>query len=220
MIDYSRSPISELHLGKFTTCTEFQSWKVNLKTEVCSKTADPHVTMHWVKEVEIAKSIDDLMTSRSIVGRTEFTDYDLLDAMNASALKKLLDRHVYFRRRVSVEEQRAQRYDRFLRGSQIAHMIYEHFRANGAYEAVQGLSDLCNTSSQNDDVEDFDVIWDHELLSVSEMPCRNGPGRFVHINIAGFCAASDCIGFARPRDCSKQWATKLFKIEDICKTAY
>ena len=72
--------------------------------------------MHWIKEVEIAKSIDELMTSRSILGRSDFTDYDMLDAMIAFALKRLLDKHIHFRKRVSVEEQRAQSYDRFLRG--------------------------------------------------------------------------------------------------------
>ena len=63
------------------------------------------------------------------------------DAMMASALKKLLT-HVHFRKRVSVEDQRAKKHYRFLRGRQIAYMIYEYFRATGAYEAVQGLSDL------------------------------------------------------------------------------
>ena len=52
------------------------------------KTADPHLTMHWIKEVEIAKSIDEPMTSRSIVGQNDFPDHDVLDAMIASALKK------------------------------------------------------------------------------------------------------------------------------------
>ena len=50
------------------------------------------------------------MTSRSIAERTHFLEYDMLDAMTASALKKLLDKHVHFRRRVSVEEQRAQKF--------------------------------------------------------------------------------------------------------------
>ena len=126
--------------------------------------------MHWIKEVEIAKSIDELMTSRSIVGRNDFPDYDMLDAMIASALKRLLDKRVHFRKRVSVEEQRAQKYDRFLRGRQIAYMIYEHFRATGACEAVQGLSDLFSKRLQNDDVQDFDVRWDQALLSASDMP--------------------------------------------------
>ena len=49
-------------------------------------------------------------------------------------------------------------------------MIYEYSRANGACEAVQGLSTLFSTSLQNDDVPDFDIRWDHALLPVSEMP--------------------------------------------------
>ena len=65
--------------------------------------------MHWINEVEIAKSIDDLMTSQSITGRRDFSHYDMLDAMIASALNRLLAKHVHFRRRVSVEEQRAQK---------------------------------------------------------------------------------------------------------------
>ena len=65
--------------------------------------------MRWTKEGEIAKSIHKLMTSRSIVGRNDFPDYDMFDAI---------------RKRVSVEGQRAQKYDRFLRRRQSANMIY------------------------------------------------------------------------------------------------
>ena len=49
-------------------------------------------------------------------------------------------------------------------------MICEHVRATGAYEAVQGHSDLFTMSLQNDDVQDFDVRWDQALLSVSKIP--------------------------------------------------
>ena len=79
--------------------------------------------MLWIKEVEIAKSIDELMTSRSIVLK-DFLDFDMLDVLIASALKKLLNMQSHFRVRVSVEEQCAQKHDRFSRGRQIAHMIY------------------------------------------------------------------------------------------------
>ena len=44
-------------------------------------------------------------------------------------------------------------------------MISEHFRATGAHEAVQGLSDLFTVRLQNDDVQDFDVRWDQGLFS-------------------------------------------------------
>ena len=170
VMDYPRYSILEMHLGKFLDPMEFLKWKINLKTEVCSKTADPHLTLQWTKEVQIAKCIGELMTSRSVVGRTDFPDYDMLDAMIASALQKLLDKHVHFRRSVSVEEQRAQKYDRFLRGRQIAFMIYEHFRATGAYDAAQGLSDLFNVRLQNDDVQNFNTRWAQALLSASEVP--------------------------------------------------
>ena len=170
MIDYPTYPASELHLGKFPDSVEFQSCKVNFETQVCTKTADSHITMHWIKEVEMAKSIDERVTSRSIVGRTNSPDFDVLDAMIASALKTLLDKHIHFRRRVSVEEQRAQTCDRFLRGRQVAYMIFVRFHATRAYEAVQGLPDLFSFRLQNDDVQDFDVRWDQPLLSASEVP--------------------------------------------------
>ena len=169
MMDYPRLPFTELNLGKFPDSMEFQSWKVNFRTEVCLRTADPQITVHWIKEVEIAKSIDELMTWRLIVEH-DFPDFDMLDAIIAFALKKLLNTQIHIRKRVSVEEQRDQKHDRFLRGRQTAHMICEYFRATGAYEAAQGLSDLFAVSLQNDDVQDFDFRWDRALLSVSAMP--------------------------------------------------
>ena len=71
-----------------------------------------------------------------------------------------------------MEEQRARKkeHDRFLRGRQIAYMIDEYFRATGAYEAVQRLSDLFARSLPNDGVQDFDVKWDDAVLSVSKIP--------------------------------------------------
>ena len=119
--------------------------------------------MFWIKEVEIAKTIDELATSRSIMEQPNFPDFDVLDAMIASALKKRLYTQSNFRKRVGVEEQRAQNSDRILRGRQIAYMIHEYFGATSANEAVQGPADLFTLSLQNDDVQDFDVRWDHAL---------------------------------------------------------
>ena len=93
----------------------------------------------------------------------------MFDAKIASALKQILT-SVHFRMRVSVEEERAQKDDLFLRGRQIAHMTHEHFRATGAHEAVQGPSDLFNTRLDNDNVQDFHTRWDQALLAASEIP--------------------------------------------------
>ena len=47
--------------------------------------------------------------------------------------------------------------DRFLRGRQIAFMIYEYFRVTGAQEAVLDYSDLFRITLHGDDVQDFDT---------------------------------------------------------------
>ena len=51
MVDYPRIPITGKHLGNFLDSTEFQSWKVNFKNQVCTRTADLQITMHWVEIV-------------------------------------------------------------------------------------------------------------------------------------------------------------------------
>ena len=72
VINYPRIPITEWNIGKVPDSVEFQSWKCNFTTEVCLRTADPQVTMLWIKEVEIATSIDELVTSRSITRQPNF----------------------------------------------------------------------------------------------------------------------------------------------------
>ena len=52
-------------------------------------------------------------------------------------------------------------------------MIYDHFRATGAYDIAQGLSDLFNICLHDDDVQDFDTRWDQVLLPTSEIPQEN-----------------------------------------------
>ena len=67
--------------------------------------------------MEVAKSVDDLMTSQSIE-RHAFLDFEILDAKIASPLKRIITNQ-YF--------SHAQKYERFQRGRQIALNIYEHF---------------------------------------------------------------------------------------------
>ena len=143
MMDHTRFPTSEMHQGKFPDSLEFQSWKLNFKTEVYSISANPHVTMHRIKEVEIAKSIGELITSCSIFGRTDFPDNEMLDAMIASALKRLLDKHVHFRKKSKWRRATCSKIRPVLtRKADCLHDLRAF--SCGAYAAVQGLSDLCN----------------------------------------------------------------------------
>ena len=53
--------------GKFHDHNEFQSWIVNFRREVCSKAKNPTVALQWIKEIEADKSLDDLITPKSIM---------------------------------------------------------------------------------------------------------------------------------------------------------
>ena len=88
--------------------------------------------MLWIKEVEMVESVDDLKSSRSIRG-TQGPDFEVLDAKIASALNRII------KKKVSLEEMKAQKEDHFLRGRQIAYLIYEYFRVTGANESVEKL---------------------------------------------------------------------------------
>ena len=62
----------------------------------------------------------------------------LLDAKIASAVK---------RRKVSLEEPKAQEEDRLLRGTQSAYMINDYFRLAGAHDTVLDYADLFSITS-------------------------------------------------------------------------
>ena len=86
--------------------------------------------MQWIKEVEMVDSVDELRSSSSTRG-ISMPNFEVLDARIASALNKIIH-NSHFKRKISLEEQKAQKEDRFLRGRQIAYLIYEQFRVTGA----------------------------------------------------------------------------------------
>ena len=115
MMDYPRFPSPELHLGNFLTLWNFKAGKSTSRLKFVQEQQILRSLCIGSKKLRWQSELTNFMTSRSIVGRDDFPDFDMLDAMIASALKKLLNTHVHFRKRVSVEEQRARKHERFLR---------------------------------------------------------------------------------------------------------
>ena len=97
-------------------------------------------------------------------------NFVVLDGKIASALNRIIHKS-HFKRRVSLEEQKAQKEDRFLRGKQIAYLIYEYFRVTGANDSVEDFADLsCTIVLRDDDIQEFDSKWDGILLSMTKIP--------------------------------------------------
>ena len=166
--DHQRLQISDLHFDKFPTPATFACWKIRFKTEVCTCSQFPTEAMQWIKEVELVDSVDQLRSSLSI-RRISMPNFEVLDARIASALNKIIH-NSQFKRRISLEEQKAQKEDRFLRGRQIAYLIYDYFRVTGSHESVENYTDLFTIVLRNDDVQEFDSKWDGILLSMTKIP--------------------------------------------------
>ena len=129
--DQQRLQISDLHFDKFPAPANFACWKIRFKTEVCTCSQFPTEAMQWIQEVELVDSVDELRSSLSVRG-ISMPNFEVLDARIASALNKIIH-NSQFKRRISLEEQKAQKEDRFLRGRQIAYLIYEYFRVTGVH---------------------------------------------------------------------------------------
>ena len=75
---------------------------------------------------------------------------------------------------------KAQKQDRFLRGRQIAYLVYEYFRVTGANDSVENFTDLFTISLRNDDIRnstqsgtEFYCPWRKSHLTTSWKHCTN-----------------------------------------------
>ena len=64
--------------------------------------------MQWIKEVEMVDSVDDFKKSSSSIRGISMPNFEVLDARIASALNKIIH-NSHFKRRISLEEQKAQK---------------------------------------------------------------------------------------------------------------
>ena len=155
-------------LTKFPRPATFSCWKIRFKSEVCNCSQLPTEAMQWIKEVELVDSVDEFGSSSSILGISTPT-FEVLDVRIASALFKIIH-NSHFKRKISLVEQKAQKEDRFLRGRQIAYLIYDRFRVTGTHDSVENYTDLFTIVLRNDDIQEFDSMWDGILLSMTRIP--------------------------------------------------
>ena len=169
--------------------------------------------MQWTKEVEMGDSVDDLKSSSSLRG-ISMPNLEVFDARIASALNKIIY-NSHFKTRISLEEQKAQKQDRFLRGRQIAYLIYEYFRVTGANDSVENYADLFTISLRNDDIQEFDSKWDGTLLSMTKIPPD-----IVQIKNTRVWETQDRIGIVWPGDSSEEIRTWISQSENYGEKKY
>ena len=98
---------------------------------------------------------------------TRGPDFEVLDARIASALHRITQ-NTRFKKEVSLEEMKAQKEDRFLRGRQIAYLVYDYFWVTGANDSVENYADLFTSSLRNGDIQEFDKVG--RFFSMTQIP--------------------------------------------------
>ena len=115
----------------------------------------------WILEVEMANSVDELKSSCSIQVITPFFP------MSSCSTRGL---HQSWARLSRIPRKKDQKADRFLRGRQIAYLIYENIRVTGVDDSVLDHADLFAVVLRNDNIQEFDTRWDEILWSMEQFP--------------------------------------------------
>ena len=168
MVGQQRQQISELQFDKIPFPQSFFGVE-----DTIQKSSDYqfwfsigcYVVDHRSRDVN---SLDELKSSRSVC-REDFPNFGMLDAKIASARNKIIQ-NSQFKKKVSLEEQKAQKEDRFLRGRQITFIIYDYLRVTGAHDTALDYADLFSVALHDDNVQEFDTRWDEVQLSMSKIP--------------------------------------------------
>ena len=143
----------------------------------------------------------------------------MLDAKIASALNKIIQTS-HFKKKAILEEQSAQIEDRFLRGRQIAFMIYDYFRVTGAHDAVLDYVDLFSVTLHGDDIQEFDTRWDEVLLSMSKIPSHDFLESLCKLRVRESAQFETVVRIVRHGDSSEDVDAQLSKIEDNGEEEY
>ena len=120
----------------------------------------------------------------------------------------------HFKRRTSLEEQKAQKEDRYFSGRQIAYLIYEYFRVTGANDSVENYADLFPIGLRNDDIQEFDSKVGRNFIINDKNSTWWHLGRIVQIKSARVWETQDRIGIVWSGESLEENRTWLSQIED------
>ena len=162
MIDYPRFSISLLHLGNFPDSVIFHCWKVIFKTDVCRN--------QQIKEVEQAKTIDEPMTSRSIVGETIAPTAFFFLRCFCVCIEKTSRQSYSLPQKRKCRRAACSKYDDSYEREKIALHDVRAFPCNRRLWSGTRTLRFVQHAFADDDVQDFDVWWCQALLSANEMP--------------------------------------------------
>ena len=127
------------------------------------------------------------------------------------------EQNTRFKRKVSLEELKAPKGDRFLRGRQIAYLIYEYFRVTGANDSVENYAGpIYNCSSKWWYSGNRFEMGRNSIIDDAN-PIRWHLGKLVHIKNTRVWETQDRIGIVQYGDSSEESWTWLHRLKTMLK---
>ena len=209
--DQQRLQISDLHFDKFPHQLRLLAGRSDSRPRYVLVHNSPTEAVQWIKEVEMVDSVDDWRSSPSMRG-ISMPKLEVPDARIASALNKII-RNSHFKRRNSLEEQKAQKQEPF--PSWQADCLLDLRLLLGHWNPWF-CRELCRPIHYQSTKRRYLGIWfemGRNFIVHDENPAWWHLGRFVQIKNTSVWETEDRIGIVWPGDSSEEVRTWLSQIE-------
>ena len=167
--------------------------------------------MLWIKEVEMAGSLDEVKSSRSMYGK-HFPKFEMLDAKIASALNKIIQNSQFKKKNQSGGAESPKR-GSVSEGDKSPFMIYDNFRVTGAHDVVLDYADLFSVTLRDHNIQEFDARWDEVLSSMTQIPSDDILGSLYTLRIRESDQLKKRIGIVRHGDSSEDIGSQISEVE-------
>ena len=117
----------------------------------------------WWGEIERAQTFEELEDSG---------EFETLDAKAADSLSKLVHGDLA-RQLLIMETELFEKYEKMLKGRQIAWLINKHFKMSETEGAILEFEDILNVDLKNGNLKQFLHDLDMALLAMNELPSAN-----------------------------------------------
>ena len=171
IVGQQRQQMSELQFDNFPNRQSFLVWKIRFENQVTTCSDFPSDAMVWIKEVDMVDSWGwiEILAIRF----WKFSKFWDAGREDCFCSEQDHPESPNFKKKVSLQEQKAKKENRFLRGRQIAFMIYDNVRVTGAHHTVLDYADLFSVTLHDDNIQEFETRCDEVLLSMTAVPTHD-----------------------------------------------
>ena len=159
----NKKEADKISFEAITDAPRHRMWKLKSRKSVAGASIHPQKAFMWWGEIERAQTFEELEDSG---------EFETLDAKAADSLSKLVHGDLA-RQLLIMETELFEKYEKMLKGRQIAWLINKHFKMSETEGAILEFEDILNVDLKNGNLKQFLHDLDMALLAMNELPSAN-----------------------------------------------